>query len=741
MRLQPLLCLAATILAVCLANSAHAADAESAQGSEFHFIAAIVALLLLGRGLGEIMQRLGQPAVMGQLVAGILLGPSIFGAVWPTAQHFIFPPGGQQKTMLSAVSTLGILLILLLAGMETDLSVVRKVRKAALSASVFGIAIPFACGFALGQFLPQSLLPEPGQRLAAALFLGVALSISSVKIVAVVVRDMDFLRRDIGQVIIASAIVDDTIGWVIIAITISLVRTGSVKIGDVLFSVAGAAAFMIASFTFGRRIIFLMIRWTNDNFVSETPVITAILIATGCMALITDAIGVSTVLGAFVAGILVGQSPILSRHIEDELRGLITALFMPVFFGLSGLSADLRVLARPELLGIWLLIVLIASGGKFLGAFVGGRIGGLTRAQCLALAAGMNARGSTEIIVATIGLSLGAIGESLYTMIVAMAVVTTLAMPPTLRWALARLPIGDDERRRLDRESAEARGFFSDLERLLVAVDDSPSGHLAARLSGLIAGVKGMPVTLIRLGDAAAHVSQSTLIASAENASRDPANGDPEPRPVDVTTQEQTAPLRETIAAAAAKGHGALIVGRRRITAPEGGFSAETGEIANAFDGPMVLVSARGAQRADPANSTLDILAPMTAAPSSRRGAELAFRVASASGASVTALIVATHGAVDAARRGSLQPKDDNIALLREATRLGEQYGVAVKTAVRVNIAPADAILRQSRLGDHNLIVMGVNKRPGATLSFGDVAAAVLESSDRSLVFVSSGQN
>ena len=224
-------------------------------------------------------------------------------------------------------------------------------------------------------------------------------------------------------------------------------------------------------------------------------------------------------------------------------------------------------------------------------------------------------------------------------------------------------------------------------------------------------------------------------------SARGRADSDGEPKSVDLTIPEQTAPLRETIAAAGAKGHGVLVVGRGRITAPEGGFSAEAGEIASSFDGSMVLVSARGAHRSDPANTPLDILAPMTGAPSSRRGAELAVRVASAAGASLTALIVSSHGAVDAARRGSLQPKDDNIALVREIVRLGEQYGVAVKTAVRVNIAPADAILRQARLGDHNLIVMGVTKRPGDTLSFGDVAAAMLESSDRSLVFVSSGQN
>jgi Kef-type K+ transport system membrane component KefB len=155
------------------------------------------------------------------------------------------------------------------------------------------------------------------------------------------------------------------------------------------------------------------------------------------MALITDAIGVHTVPGAFVAGILVGQSPILTRHIDEQLRGLITALFMPVFFGMAGLNADLRVLGNPSLLLLALGFIAIASLGKFSGAFIGGAIGGLTWRESLALGWGMNARGSTEVIVASLGLSMSALSQDLFTIIVAMAVVTTMAMPPMLRWALA----------------------------------------------------------------------------------------------------------------------------------------------------------------------------------------------------------------------------------------------------------------------------------------------------------------
>jgi Kef-type K+ transport system membrane component KefB len=194
--------------------------------SEALFIAQIVLLLLVGRLLGEVMQQIGQPAVIGQLIAGIVLGPSVFGTIWPDAQHAIFAGGREQKAMIEAVSDLGILMLLLLTGMETDLKLVKRARRAAVSVSAAGIVVPFVCGFVLGQFLPEAMLPRPDQRLITSLFLGTALSIASVKIVAMVVREMKFMRRKIGTTLVASAIIDDTVGWTIIAITSSLALHG-----------------------------------------------------------------------------------------------------------------------------------------------------------------------------------------------------------------------------------------------------------------------------------------------------------------------------------------------------------------------------------------------------------------------------------------------------------------------------------------------------------------------------------
>ena len=208
--------------------------AEIAKGpSEVVFLAQLIALMVIGRLLGEAMNRIGQPSIMGLLLGGILLGPSVLGALSPEMQTALFPKNPEQKVMIDGISQFGILLLLLLTGMETDLKLVRKVGQAALSISLSGVAVPFLCGFALGQFMPESLLPHAEQRLLTSLFLGTALSISSIKIVAAVVREMGFTRRNLGQIIVASAICEDSVGWVIIAITLSLAEAGTIDVVSV----------------------------------------------------------------------------------------------------------------------------------------------------------------------------------------------------------------------------------------------------------------------------------------------------------------------------------------------------------------------------------------------------------------------------------------------------------------------------------------------------------------------------
>jgi Kef-type K+ transport system membrane component KefB/nucleotide-binding universal stress UspA family protein len=738
------------ILALMLgAGSSFAAEGGKGGPSEVIFLTQLITLMVVGRLLGELMNRIGQPSVMGMLLGGIMLGPSVLGVLWPDLQHAVFPSAPEQKAMLDGVSQFGILLLLLLTGMETDLKLVRTVGRAALSISVTGVAVPFICGFILGQLLPDSLLPHPDHRLLTSLFLGTALSISSIKIVAAIVREMGFTRRNLGQIIVASAICEDSIGWVIIAIIFGLAQAGTIDLVSVAKSVLGTAVFLIASFTVGRRIVYFLIRWTNDNFESDFPVVTTILVIMGAMALTTHFIGVHTVLGAFVAGVLIGESPILSKHIDEQLRGLILAFFMPVFFGIAGLSADLTVLKQPALLLMTIGVIAIASFGKFAGAFIGGEIGGLTRREAFALACGMNARGSTEVIIATIGLSMGALSQDLFTMIVTMAIATTMAMPPMLRWALRRVPMRKAEKQRLEREEFEAHGFVSNLERLLLAVDQSPNGKFAAALAGLLPGPRGIPVTVLSLSErsksspsdkpdkplAGSHLD-ATIKAAADD-SKPSQKGADETAPADVTILKHDAPTDEAVAKEAKKGYDLLVVGIDK-TRSKGSFDEGVSRIASAFEGPLAIVAGHADHLSEPQRSPAHILVPVTGSEVSRRAADVAMAIASACDCPVTALYVATSGANNGHKGRVFRASRQEQAIMKDMVEMADHYDVTAKTAVRSDLAPRDAILGEANKGAHDLIVMGVSRRPGDKLFFGDTAAAVLEKAPASIVFIAS---
>lgn len=751
---------ASAVFIFVLCNQAFAAaGGKPGAASEALFLIQIVVLVVAGRLLGEAMVRIGQPSIMGQIIAGILLGPSFFGALMPEWQAMLFPPLETQVAMTEAVAQLGILFLLLLAGMETDLALAIRLKRSAAEVSIAGIVVPFALGFALGEYLPDALLPDPDARLVTSLFLGTALSISSVKIVASVVREMDFMRRNVGQLIVASAIIDDTLGWVIIAVTFSLAEHDTVDMMTLAKSVFGTLAFMAFSFTIGRRIVFEIIRWTNDKFRSDLPVLSAIIAIMGGMAIITNAIGVHTVLGAFVAGILVGQSPILTRQIDGQLRALTTALFMPVFFGLTGLHTDLTVLLDPTILLLAIGLILIASLGKFGGAFAGAKMGGLTNAEAVALGCGMNARGSTEVIVASIGLSVGVLDQRLFSVIVAMAVVTTMIMPPTLRWALARLPMREEERDRLESEEFEEKSFMSNFERILLVIDQSASSRLATRIASHFAAVRKMPVTVLNVdehhqapedadapdAEAVAKIGQAKSEEVADRirttAKEAVASGGEEAQVADgdihVTTMAREGDLPKALREGSSQGHDLLLIGIEPTVSHEGGYNEKLTEMTSAFDGTAAIVSARA--RLPDVDKDLRILVPVSGTERSAKAAEFAIVIAKATGCAIAVIFVREPTQARSVPRVS-EERNAHIAAFERIDEVARYYEVDVKKIVQGGTSPELSILRHSRQGRYNLIVLGVSRRVGSQLSYGGIADTLIEAADRSVIFIETQQ-
>jgi nucleotide-binding universal stress UspA family protein len=337
---------------------------------------------------------------------------------------------------------------------------------------------------------------------------------------------------------------------------------------------------------------------------------------------------------------------------------------------------------------------------------------------------------------------MGALSQTLFTMILAMAVVTTMAMPPMLRWSLARVPLRPDEAARLEREAFEAEGFVPKIERLLVAVDESASGRLASQIIGLLAGSRRIPTTMLRMESKSRsrQTEKVEILARATAEAAEPENPEPEatPAPVDITARPHEASVAEAVAREARKGYDLLVVGVEPV-AEDGAFAEKVARVAGEFKGPLAIAAARGSHRRAGVRRALDILVPVTGTSYSRRGAEVALALARADHGSVTALYVAMPNR-PSWRRPLATPwaiGADEEAILREIVQLGDRVGISVRTLVRRNAMPEESILRRLHNGSHNLIVMGVSPRPGGTLSFGHAAAAVFARSERSILFVS----
>ncbi len=364
----------------------------------------------------------------------------------------------------------------------------------------------------------------------------------------------------------------------------------------------------------------------------------------------------------------------------------------------------------------------------------------------------MNARGSTEVIVATLGLSLGLLSRDLFTMIVATAVATTLAMPPMLRHALRRLPASPEEKERLEREEFEAKGFVANLERILIAVDEGANGRFASRLAGLLAGVRGIPATVLHVGAEPPVPAAEPDEASAESmvkASADKTAAAEEselkmrPTAVEVTSLAAGIAPGTVIAGEARKGYDLLVIGIDNPVRADGGFHPQVEHVAGQFDGALSVVVGRGAHLDRPGESGVKVLLPVSGTAVSRRAAEVAVTIARADRLPITALYVASNRAERPRswrrRLGPVTPlSPEEEAILKDVVELADRYHIPVHTAIRTETSPDDAILREARRGGYDLIVMGVNRRPGESLFFGQVAAKVLTRAKASLLFVSS---
>lgn len=408
------------------------------------FLMQLAALLLLALLLGRLAALLKMPAIVAELLAGVLLGPSLFGWLAPGLSGWLLPRQPEQTHLLDAVGQAGLLLLVGITGMEMDFGLVRRRGRTAARISLAGIVIPFASGIGLGFAVAGVLKPRAVSDGVFALFLGVAMCVTAIPVISKTLTDMNLLHRNIGQLTLAAGIVDDAFGWLMLSV-VSAIAAGSLTVARVGTAVLYPLLFVAAAVLLGRPAMRFILRNSGDSERATATLVVLLLLSSA----VTQSLKLEAILGAFVCGAVIGSCAELDRSRIAALRPLVLTFLAPVYFVTAGLRMNLRTLDSAGALVAAALVLLVAMAGKFAGAFLGARASGLSFWEALALGAGMNARGIVEVVVATVGLQTGVLSIETYTIVIGVAVITSVIAPPILLLAMRRVEYTAEERTRL----------------------------------------------------------------------------------------------------------------------------------------------------------------------------------------------------------------------------------------------------------------------------------------------------
>lgn len=391
-----------------------------------HLLLALSAVMVAGRLLGWLFRRLGQPPVVGEVIAGILLGPSLLGTVSPVVYHFVLPPG--LVPTLGVVAELGVVLYMFLVGLELNADVVRGQIKTTTIIALASIVVPFAMGAALSTYLYPLLSPPAVAPLSFTLFLGVAMSITAFPVLARILSDLRMGRTELGMRALACAAIADVAAWCVLALVVGVVQATPER---ALIVAALTGAFVIGVLVVARPLVVRLVRWSDTR--GTTPGAVAVtLVALLLAAWLTDAIGVHAIIGAFLVGAIIPHDSSLARALTQSFEHLVVILLLPAFFAFTGMKTEIGLVSGSSGWLLCGLIIVVATVGKFGGTFAAAVAIGLPTRQAAGLGTLMNTRGLMELVVLNIGLELGVISPTLFTMMVIMAIVTTLSTTPVL---------------------------------------------------------------------------------------------------------------------------------------------------------------------------------------------------------------------------------------------------------------------------------------------------------------------
>lgn len=595
----------------------------------------IASLLLSARLLGALANRIGQPAVAGELTAGLLLGPSVLGHAYPAGFNWLFPKGGASTplTALTAISLVGLLVAI---GAETDLPLIRRLGRAAVSVAAVSLAVPLAAGAVLALVLPRSLMAAHAGIAPFVIVVAGAVGVTSLPVIAKIVSDLGLLRRNVGQMAIAAGTAHDAVGFVLVALVTGLAGASGGSAGRVVVALIGVAGVSAVILTAGQRVFDHSLRRVRQDGPNVAGSLTVCVVGAVAAAAAMQAFGVEGALGAFVAGVALGRSRFQVGRAVSVLNTMTTTIFAPLYFSTAGLKVDLGVLGRASVALSFAAIVAVAVTAKFAGVLLGGVLARLHRREMVALGVGLNGRGALQVVLATAGLAAGVLTTASYTLIILLSVVTSLAVPPLLRLTLSGWAGTDEEQERLGREEQLERNVVVRGQRLLLASRGSRSSVVAAEILAAVWPGE-TAVTVLSIGDTRAEEVSPAVQAILDVLGE---------RPVEHRRLRSDQVAAE-ILAEANLGYGAIALGA--ADEPEGGhlLSPVLDELLMRSPLPLIIVRRPRLSGAAMPGAFQKVLVPVTGTPPSRAGLEVACNLSLAVGTRVVLAHVVTRSDSD----------------------------------------------------------------------------------------------
>lgn len=672
-------------------------------------------ILAVARSLGIVTKWLGQPMVIAEVLAGIVLGPSLLGWLWPGGMAGLFP--AESLPVLKMLSQLGLVLFMFLIGLEFDPKLLRGRAHTSVAVSHTSIVVPFALGAGASFWLYDEYSSPEVPLASFVLFLGAAMSVTAFPVLARILSERHLLTSRVGAIAIACAAVDDVTAWCILAFVVAVARADGIH--HAIWTTGFALTFILLMTFVARPFLERLAARVASREGLTPPLVAVTLLLLLVSSTVTELIGIHALFGAFMFGAILPKAGKLAETLADKIETIAVVLLLPLFFAYSGLRTEIGLVSQPKEWLVTGLIILLATLGKFGGSAVAARLTGLRWREASAIGILMNTRGLMELIVLNLGMDLGVISPTMFTMLVIMALATTFATTPVLRLVYPADEIARDRLVEPGDPSATGTSPYT----VLMCVSDATGGPSLAKVVAALMGKREEPASLLAL-----HLYRPTDRPSVE-LKRNEAEGATGPlapllsharelmlnvRPLTFVSAEPAVDICRT---AEAKQASLILMGAHKPILLEGRLRGTVSDVVSESPCPVAVLVNRGLEKVE------RVLVAYAGGPEDLGALAVARRLGRAPGVALTLFHVVPPGELNHPGRGREQLAQ-TLAGLPESSR-GQSDGAVdqvfsepdsdggeIRLRLVESASPPDAVLEECQRG-YDLVILGMHARWG----------------------------